>query len=68
MLANAIPQLCSALTPLLLLQYEVDWWSLGVILFEMINGYTLFDGDVCKLCTRMDIAKPPLTLLPLPSL
>eukprot|EP00051_Salpingoeca_urceolata_P017245 m.233395 g.233395 ORF g.233395 m.233395 type:complete len:635 (+) comp18900_c0_seq2:2963-4867(+) len=24
---------------------EVDYWSLGVIVFEMINGMTLFDAD-----------------------
>lgn len=34
-----------ALTPSLASFSQVDWWSLGVIMFEMMNGIVLFDGE-----------------------
>ena len=37
---------------------EVDWWSLGIVAFELLNGFPpFFDRDFTKLCTKI-LTKP----------
>lgn len=44
--------------------YSVDWWALGVLMFEMLTGYSPFNADdddeLYRMIVRDEIQYPPI--------